>query len=361
MDIITMGYKVTPKIADLYNFYKELYEGKENAIMEETLNQLAEKHCIERPDLKIFLQNFDEKQLDSDEKEIIEDFYKIFYENMLQDSELSKKLFAEKIRSYESSLDDIKKNLDSLINKDQNEKLRCVRIYFSNNDQDREIILPATKEIELPSERAEKRIRELIDEKKRSLEQSVYLKDFPVISILGFHVPYEQRSINDLEKNLLNIKETYKKHDLYEFFELNSHKLNIIILNDGDQYIEDAAFQIDIDKVEGLFIPKKIFEKPKDPFDYGYGIPDLAFGRYPEIEDNGSYIRIQNSSCLGRFGKWDIKHKIPVEAFLEPVRILLFNNLVGQVIPLKCKLYGKNLREPIEEILKIKVVSNTEK
>ena len=61
---------------------------------------------------------------------------------------------------------------------------------------------------------------------------------------------------------------------------------------------------------------------------------------------------------LGRLGKWDIKHQIPEEAFLEPVRFLLSKNLAGQVIQLRCKLYGKNLKEPLETILKIKVISN---
>ncbi|MHB8120353.1 MAG: hypothetical protein ACYDHX_16810 [Methanothrix sp.] len=51
---------------------------------------------------------------------------------------------------------------------------------------------------------------------------------------------------------------------------------------------------------------------------------------------------------------------MPVEPFLESVRILFLKNLAGQVIQLRCKLYGKNLKEPLEQILKIRVVSSNE-
>ena len=55
---------------------------------------------------------------------------------------------------------------------------------------------------------------------------------------------------------------------------------------------------------------------------------------------------------------WNIRHQIPEEAFLEPVRFLFLNDLAGHVVQLKCKLFGKNLKEPFEKILKIKVISN---
>lgn len=171
-------------------------------------------------------------------------------------------------------------------------------------------------------------------------------------------MPYEERSIEELERNLKNIEKTYRGQDYYEFFELRSHKLNITIVNEGDEYVEDATFQLDVDKMDGLIILDKIYTEPKDSPDFSYGIANVDFGRYPKVEDNGSFIRIYNSSMLGRLGKWDIKHQIPEEAFSEPVRFLLSKDLAGQIIQLKCKLYGKNLRGPIETILKIKVVLN---
>ena len=233
-----------------------------------------------------------------------------------------------------------------------------VKIYFSNYAQDQEITLPTAKDIQLiqlPSERAANKIREILKRKKSSPNPIRYPAMTP---IFGHRVPYEERSIEELEENLRDVKETYEDDDCYEFFELRSHKLNITILNEGDAYIEDASLQIDIDKMDGLFISKKNYEEPKDSSDFSYSIVNFDLGRYPEVEDIGSFIRIHNSSLLGRMGKWDIKHQIPEEAFLEPLRILFSKNLAGQIIQVKCKLYGKNLREPFEAKLRIKVVPN---
>ncbi len=233
-----------------------------------------------------------------------------------------------------------------------------VKIYFSGSSQDQEITLPAAKDIQLiqlPSERAANKIRDILKRKKSSPNPI----DYPVMPfIIGYNAPYEKRSIEELERNLRDIKETYKDDDYYEFFELRSYKLNITIMNEGDEYIEDASLQIDIEKINGLIIPEKIYYEPEDSSDFTSRIANVDFGRYPKVEDNGSFIRIYNSSMVGRLGKWDIKHQMPDEAFLEPVRFLLSKNLAGNVIQLNCKLYGKNLKEPLETILKIKVVPN---
>lgn len=234
-----------------------------------------------------------------------------------------------------------------------------VNIYFSGSAQSQEIILPVAYEIELPSEKAAKKIQAIIDEKKslgqQPSEQFSCLKYIPVISFPGTYVPYEQRSIEELERTLVNIKETYKEDDYYEFFELRSHKLNITIINEGDEYIEDATFQIDINKVAGFRVLDKIYKKPEHNLASSFKIPDFNLG-YPEIEYNETFTRIIQSKKGLR--SWNIKHLIPDEVFIEPLRILLQKNLAGEILELKCKLYGKNLKEPIEEILKIKVVSN---
>lgn len=232
-----------------------------------------------------------------------------------------------------------------------------IKIYFSNYAQYQEITLPTAKDIQLiqlPSERAANKIRDILKRKKSSPN----LIHYPALPpLFGHSVPYEDRSIEELEKNLIDVKETYEDDDCYEFFELRSHKLNITISNEGDAYIEDASLQIDINKIEGLFIPEKVFKKPERS-SFPYINANLGFDGYPEVKDMGDFIRIHKSNRLGLLVKWDIKHQLPEEAFGEPVRFLFSKNLEGKVIQLKCKLYGKNLKEPFETTLKIKVVPN---
>lgn len=265
------------------------------------------------------------------------------------------------IRKGDSQFPFTREDLDRIIAKKVglNKFSGKVNIYFSGSAQSQEIILPVAYEIELPSEKAAKKIQAIIDAKKslsqQPSEQFSFSKYIPAISFPGTSVPYEQRSIEELERNLVNIKETYREDDYYEFFELRSHKLNITIINEGDEYIEDATFQIDINKVAGFLVLDKIYKKPEHNPASSFKIPDFNLG-YPEIEYNETFTRIIQSKKGLR--SWNIKHLIPDEVFIEPLRILLPKNLAGEILELKCKLYGKNLKEPIEEILKIKVVSN---
>lgn len=234
-----------------------------------------------------------------------------------------------------------------------------VKIYFSGYSQDQEIALPVALDIELPSKRAANRLKKLIGEERD--KQSLIKSQKSDKSIYGegvynsFLASEGERRIASLERELENVKETYREDDYYELFELQSHKLNIIIVNEGDEYIKDASLQIDIDKIDGLIIPEKIYEKPDHSKDKFYTPAALDF-RYPEIEDKGTYIRIHNSSRLMQ--TWNIKHQIPEEAFWDPVRFLFLKDLAGNAVQLNCKLFGENLKEPIETVLKIKVIPN---
>lgn len=236
-----------------------------------------------------------------------------------------------------------------------------VNIYFSDHDQNQEIALSAARDIELPSDREEAKLRNLIsiEQNKQSSiisqnsDKNIYISSInhPVITF------QEEKRIEWLEKDLRNVKEKYREDDLYEFYELRSHKLNITIVNEGNEYIEDASLQVDIDKTEGLFILEKIYPKPNHSKER-FLVPDNLDFKYPNVEDKGKYIRIHNSRMLMK--TWNIKHQIPEEAFWEPVRFLILKNLVGQVVELSYRLYGKNLKEPIEGILKIKVIPDNE-
>ena len=261
------------------------------------------------------------------------------------------------IRKGDAQFSIIREDFDRIIAKKINGKRfnGKVEIYFSNYTKNQEIALPTAIDIELPSEMEANKIRNIIEEKKELAKNNLNPESTSKVYSPLFSVPIRQMSIEELEKKLLDVGKTYEREDLYEFFELRSHKLNIMIINEGDEYIEDASLQIDIDKIDGLVILDKIYFKPNYSMDK-YFLNDNFDFRYPKVEDRGANIRIHNSSRLMK--TWNIRHQIPEEAFLEPVRFLFLNDLAGHVVQLKCKLFGKNLKEPFEKILKIKVISN---
>ena len=241
---------------------------------------------------------------------------------------------------------------------------------FSKYGSSQEIELMANSDKKLPSQRAAEKIKKIIKEKKQLAEMKTQSTAFTGISaaILEMQqrlakstritanpfvpIPYEQRTLEELQKNLKEVDQTYHDDDFYELFELSSHKINISILNEGHTYIEDASIQLQIKRIEGLLIADKVYEKPKN------GINRFVSARvrlyesmnYPEVDYTESSIVIYQT--IG-----DVKHHLFIDAFRVPIRIVFLDQLAGKVIEIKCKIFGKNLIEPLTETLKIKIIS----
>ena len=255
----------------------------------------------------------------------------------------------------------IRRDLDAIIEK-KIKKDRFdgkIQLSFSGYISSQEIELVAIGEIKLPSQQAAEKIKSIIKEKKQIAKmktQNTGLTGIFAIPELQQQIiftnplapiPYEQRTLKELQKNLKEVGQTYYDDDRYEHFELNSHKINISILNEGHKYIEDASIQLQIKKIQGLFISDKVYEKPKFVIAH---VSSYESMNYPEVDYTKSSIFIYQT--IG-----DVKHRLPIDAFKVPIRIMFLDQLVGKVIKIKCKIFGKNIIEPLNKTLKIKVIS----
>jgi len=241
-----------------------------------------------------------------------------------------------------------------------------IQLSFSEYGLSQEIELMANSDKKLPSQRAAEKIKGIIKEKQLAkiktqnadftkissifeLQKRLIENPFRVANPLA-PIPYEQRTLEELQKNLKKVDQTYHDDDCYEFFELNSHKINISILNEEDKYIEDASIQLQIKKIQGLLIPEKIYKEPTNNFTKIMAGSSYESMNYPKVDSTGTSIVIYQK--IG-----DIKHHIPIDAFKVPIRIAFLNQLVGEIIEIKCKIFGKNLIKPLTETLKIKIIS----
>ncbi len=248
-----------------------------------------------------------------------------------------------------------------------------VQLSFSKHaGSPREIELATTAWVELPSGIAAKRIKsiikkktELSNNKTQSTAQAgvaAYLasqqdlaKGLQRIANPLAPIPYEQRSLDELEKDLAEVYRTYHDADCHQAFELNCHKINIIVLNEGQKYIEDASIRLQCENLEGLIIAERVYEKPKDDIfnvTISASVPSYESVNYPEVTYTESSIIIFQT--IG-----DVKHRIPTNAFRVPIRVKLLDELSGRVIPIRCEILGKNLAEPLKETLKIIGVPTT--
>ncbi len=163
--------------------------------------------------------------------------------------------------------------------------------------------------------------------------------------------PYEGRDTETLRKNLEKVKETYRENDLYTYYELHSAKVNFIIINEGQTYVEDASISVEFPKVSGLAIAPEIYLEPEDPDPFGIRRVRLRthWDRYPTVSEQE-----QCTTAYEKLG--DLRHGLPKKAFENDLRIVLGGELAGETIELRCKIFGKQLRAPRVETLKIHVL-----
>ena len=245
-----------------------------------------------------------------------------------------------------------------------------IRLSFSGYGSSHEIELTVTSDIKLPSQRAAEKIKKIIKERKQVAKmktqetaftgisaifesQQRFAKSLSSITANPFSpIPYEQRTLEELQNNLKEVDQTYRDDDSYTLFELSSHKINISILNEGHTYIEDASIQLQIKKIEGLLVAEKVYVEPKNDINslVNAHVPSYESMNYPEVNYTESSIVIYQT--IG-----DVKHRLPINAFKVPIRIVFLDQLAGKVVEIKCKLFGKNLIEPLNEILRIKLIS----
>jgi DNA replication protein DnaC len=170
MDLSPMFAKLIPRINNVWDLYLQLYEGKKNKVLEETLNKVSTNHNLDKSDLERFLKTFDKDKLNQDEYEVIYDFSRILYENMYKDPDLRPQLIGAKIVSIESSLSEIKDLLD-----------------FSEEARNKE----ATKEIDYNAYNDQ-----MLKELTYNIKESI-----------GFYIPLT------LTEKALNLSRKYKKND----------------------------------------------------------------------------------------------------------------------------------------------------
>lgn len=252
-----------------------------------------------------------------------------------------------RIGSHQRKLE--RQDYDRIFSKRMSEKSfdGDIDIKFSDN-KNTTINLSPLKNFVFPSFQIAEKIKKILEERKQKpfVDAGFF---FSATSDLFRSKPYEERTTEELEKNLANVHKTYADDDDYELFELNSHKINLLIENKGQQYIEDATIEVEFPKIDGLLIADQIYSEPyhqSSPFEIAPIRSNLNKIYYPSVKDKKESFVV--SQTIG-----NIKHHLPVTAFQEPIRLIFGPKTSGVTIEIKCKIYAKNLAKPVMTILKI--------
>lgn len=294
-------------------------------------------------DFRTIYYNLDDDNIESAKIELDKQITVIFQESEIFENPISIAIEQKKIRLLDSGF------------------VGEIEFVFENTDNS-ELNLSTIADIELPSDRIIKKIDAAIERKIAPMEAfegqkyqgsfgTAFSSMIDAISTIEKSygaVNYDAMSLEELEDRRKKAKEDYAENDLYELFEENSHKINFVIKNNGKKYIFDASVKIELPRIDGLIISKKVYDKPETG---PYAIAAIASfnkPRYPEVEYADDKIII-----FSKIGK--VKHHLNSLVFEEPIRVVITEGLADTKILVKCTIYGENLPEPITRELEIYV------
>lgn len=212
--------------------------------------------------------------------------------------------------------------------------------------------LTAVIDDDLPSRRLRARIEQILSD--RAVRKRYGMISHDLFSrgayLPGYSVPLDHRTTEELQDALTRIDEDYEDDDAYELFERRGHRVNILIDNTGTGHVEDARLDVTFDTVPGLTVADREHSEPShDPRFPSFGvIRHRDDPQYPEVTLRSGIWHV--TSEIG-----DLRHGIATPAFGVPLRVAPLSAAVGQEIAVRCVLRAKNLKQPLERSLTIKV------
>ncbi|WP_242274959.1 ATP-binding protein [Bacillus cereus group sp. BfR-BA-01445] len=227
-----------------------------------------------------------------------------------------------------------------------------ISVGFSESLENK-LVIEGVKEVKFPSDLAKENIEAELS--KREREGLIEKTAFNNMWFSPFEpVPYQKRSVEKLKENLENVKEDYRENDWYYVGEEISHKLNLILRNDGDKYLEDVSIEIKVPKEVGVVVMDRIHSKPLSTPEIikAAAISNAKVDtviRYPEVETKEEYVIIE--ADIGA-----LKHQQNTVAFGKSLRVFFGPRARGKVCNWEYTIYAKNLPKPIVGELIIEVV-----
>lgn len=208
-------------------------------------------------------------------------------------------------------------------------------------------------EFELPSTLKKREIESVIEKKE---ESNSPLKNFTISSYNPFNfIPYENRSLDELQLNLRNVRKDYQEEDAYCIFEQNAYKINFYIHNKSTEFLEDVSIEITTKKTDQFLIRDDIYVKQKKYHPLRNDTPRTATWEeinYPSVKFKDEEYIINNELK-------HVKHHLPTEILSVPLRLILLSR-TDISVKFQIKVFAKNLEKPIISILELSIPKRLE-
>lgn len=215
------------------------------------------------------------------------------------------------------------------------------------------------RNLELPSQIAEKEINSILKIRKEkvikeSLKNDSEANKFEKLmnTLEKFKEPYyidpyRNRSTEQLQKDLENIKEIYEDYDLYYICEEKAEKVNLVLKNNANEYLNDASVEIQV-PINSALVMEDIYEKPNNDYSQTR-VLNVEKYLYPRVEKKSDKYIVKQDIKV-------VKHHQFTNVFDSDLRVFFSDKQIGKTFNWSFTIYAKNLPNPIKGSLIIEVV-----
>jgi hypothetical protein len=221
------------------------------------------------------------------------------------------------------------------------EEIGDVAVGFPGELPREEIELPVLPLEALPSQAAARKIERMLAAKRVS--RSVLGRtDSRIARLVHAQVegatPYRERGTRTMRIMLDKLPAEHAVADEHYRYEQRAHKLNLRLANLGDRAQTDLVLTLKFPREEGFDVANRVTPAP--------GAYNPRHRLYPKVDHGPRVISVQVTGLR-------IAKRGSIDAFIEPLRVVLREGLAGRTIRVAYSLQGPTLPRPVRGRLKI--------
>ncbi|MDH5455555.1 MAG: ATP-binding protein [Gammaproteobacteria bacterium] len=221
-----------------------------------------------------------------------------------------------------------------------------IEVGFPGDIIHKELVLPTCDLAAMPSALASAKLQEMLDirRKSQSSGSTTMVARLTHARLYGSENPYIDRSPDDIMQELGEIRSKYRNQDSQFLFEDRAERLQLVVLNLGQEPIIDASLALALPNHNSFYVadcpPKR-------------RINDRFVARTPDEIASYPAVTLKDDSIQVTAKIGDIPVGEPVEALVSPLLLCVGSDLEGRRFGIRYRIHGQNLRAPATGQLKI--------
>ena len=212
-----------------------------------------------------------------------------------------------------------------------------IEIGFPGDIIHRDMNIPTCSLVKLPSAVASSKLHELIEAKSAvaASAENTMVARLTHARLFGSDSPYEDRSTEEIMKEMRQIERRYQDHDGHFLFEERANDVQLVVYNQSEETLRDVSLALVMPNHDAFYVAAQLPKIPRD---------DRFIERTPAEQSEYPAVSLHDDSISVSVKLGDIEPGEPVSVFTVPLKVCVGTALKGRRIGMQYSLFAQNLR-----------------